>query len=360
MITPFGLRHILLVRELPSDSSVLDWSRVLAEPVTPLRAALRSCLLGPRSGVFTFVLQTPDSAGRLQWPGRGHEAGLRGFAQARARPPTPRSGDASRPTGVAWTIVSMAPPLDSAEESATVWYRLLLHLCIAAGESGVQRLFARLPVDSPAEEVFRQASFAVYAHERVFARPLTDRIGALSPDLHPVGCEGLAEVQRLYHRVTPRLVLQVEEPNGFHPQAESGETLASGAPDRQGFALHSRSGEIQGYVCTLSGPRGAWLRVMVHPDAQERTGEMLDHALAATSDRAPRPLYCAVREYQGGIQALLEERGFALVSTDSLLVKHTTVRVQAPVRNLVQVLEKRAEITPTVSHSEAAPLVPVH
>jgi hypothetical protein len=342
------LRHILLVRDLPSDGSVLDWSRILAEPVTPLRAALRGCLLGPRSGVVTFVLQTPDSAGLQQWLGRGHRTSLRGFAQARAQP-----------AGAAWTVVHMAPPLDGSEESATVWYRLLLHLCIAAGEKGVLRLFARLPVDSPAEEVFRQASFAVYARERVFARSLADRIGALSPDLHPVGCEGLAEVQRLYYRVTPRLVLQVEEPNEFHPEAESSETRASGAPDRQGFALYSRSGEIQGYVCTLSGPRGAWLRVMVHPDAQERTGDMLDHALAATSDRAPRPLYCAVREYQGGIQALLEERGFALVSTDSLLVKHTTVRVQAPVRNLVQVLEKRAEITPTVSHSEANPLAPV-
>jgi hypothetical protein len=49
----------------------------------------------------------------------------------------------------------------------------------------------------------------------------------------------------------------------------------------------------------------------------------------------------------------LEDRGFALLEICSLLVKHTTVRVKEPLRSLVRVLEKRAEIAPTVSHSKA-------
>jgi len=65
-----------------------------------------------------------------------------------------------------------------------------------------------------------------------------------------------------------------------------------------------------------------------------------------------RPLCCTVREYEAGVQAALEERGFTLTDIYSLLVKHTTVRVREPRRKLVPALEKRAEMTPTISHSE--------
>jgi len=48
----------------------------------------------------------------------------------------------------------------------------------------------------------------------------------------------------------------------------------------------------------------------------------------------------------------LEERGFTPIDTYSLLVKHTTVRVKEPRRKLLPALEKRVEVTPTVSRSE--------
>ena len=58
-------------------------------------------------------------------------------------------------------------------------------------------------------------------------------------------------------------------------------------------------------------------------------------------------------KYEGGMQAALEERGFDPIDSYSLLVKHTTVRVKEPRRKLVPALEKRVEVTPTVSRSEA-------
>lgn len=348
MITPFGLHHIGLVRDLQSASSLLDPKSALLEaPSTPLRAALRGYFLR-NSGIFTYVLHAPDA-----------EAAWRGFVQAQALKP-----------GLAWKIVCMTPALDSSEDAATIWYRLLLHLCIAAGERHVQRLFACLPQDSPAEEVFRQASFAVYCHERVFERTDNTVNGKQSARMRPVQPEDHCEVQRLYHRATPRPVAQAEQPGDTRNGSLLFEMPA--LDSQQGYVLYDQNGEMAGYLQVAAGPRGAWLRLTVHPDMRDGTAEMLDHALAVLSAGTPprsaaaprvlggvdgdglsQPLYCTVREYEGGIQALLEERRFAFVGACSLVVKHTTVHVREPHRKLVPALEKRAGVAPTVSHSES-------
>lgn len=348
MITPFGLRHIWLMRELQSASIELDLKNaLLEEPTTPLRAALRGYFLKSSAGVFTYVLRASDRAGSFC-----------GFAQARAH----RSG-------LAWKVVRMAPVLDHSEDAATIWYRLLLHLCIAAGERRVQRLFARLPEGSAAEDVFRQASFVAYCHEQVFRRPPRRTegetlprqengetspgkrtAGQLGPRMQPVQPEDRLDVRRLWCRVTPRPVLQAEGSDDLGGSSPSFEPPFSDA--ERSYVLRSYGGEILGYVYILPRPRGVWLRLMVQPDAGDSVAEMLGHALAALEDH-PRPIYCAVREYEGGMQAALEERGFTPIDTYCLLVKHTTVRVKEPRRKLVPALEKRVEVTPTVSRSEA-------
>jgi hypothetical protein len=346
VITPFGLRHIVLVRSLPSDSTVTDLHGLLAEgrgasreePATPLGAALRGYFLGARSGVFTYVLRAGD-----------HQTSLRGYAQARAYGASPT-----------WNIARMAPALNSSAEgppeapvsrqdAATVWYRLLLHLCIAAGEKGVQRLLARLPADSPAEDVFRQTGFAVYTHEQVFVRSASDAVGSLNSNLRPLLREDAWDAQRLYYRLTPRLVLQVEESDEPGSHVEPLVMLLPNA--EQGYALYDRSGEMSACISIAIAPRGSWLRMIVHPDAQASTAEILSHALAVVSQRGAWPLHIAVREYQGGMRGVLEERDFVPLENYALLVKHTTVRVKEPVRNLVHVLEARAKIAPTVSRS---------
>jgi hypothetical protein len=329
VITPFGLRHIGLMRELQSTSVLLDPKSALLEtPPTPLRTALRGYVL-KSSGTFTYVLHAPDDA-----------ATWRGFVQAQACK-----------SGPAWKIARMAPALDSSEDAATIWYRLLLHVCIAAGERHLQRLFVRLPQDSPAEEVFKQASFALYCHERVFECTENIARGELSDRMRPVRPEDQRDVQRLYQRVTPRPVAHAEQPGDTRNGSSSLEMPAPGS--LQGYVLYGQNGEIAGYLQVATGPRGSWLRLVAQPDRRDGVAEMLDHALAVLGDGPCRPLYCTVREYEGGIQALLEERGFAFVDACSLMVKHTTVHVREAHRKLVPALEKRAGVAPTVSHSES-------
>jgi len=340
VITPFGLRHIGLVRALQGASIVLDpKSALLEEPSTPLQTALRGYFLRT-SGAFTHVLRASDQG--EAW---------RGFAQSQAFKP-----------GLAWKVARMAPALDSSADAATMWYRLLLHVCIAAGERGVQRLLSCLPQDSPAEEVFRQASFALYCHEALFGCVSREEAvhGKLSARVRPLQPEDRWEVQRLYHRSTPRLVAQAEEMNGT-----ASDTLPFTVPtlgSQQGYVLPGSNGQMAGYLHIASGSRGSWLRLLIPPDMRDGAAEMLDHALAVVSAAGPlRPdgidtgsaVYCTVREYDGGIQSLLAERRFAPVSACSMLVKYTTVQVKAPQRKRVPALEKRAEVASSVSHSES-------
>ncbi len=337
MITAFGLRHIWLVHQLEGASSAVDCrSGLLDEPYAPLRTALQGYFFRPTAGVFTYVLR--DSA-------RGPN--LCGFAQAR----TLRSIShwAGHRPGPALNVVCMAPVLDSSEDAATIWYRLLLHLCIAAGEQQVQRLFARLPSDSPAEDVFRQASFAVYCHERIFSLPEAMAVGKSSSRMVPVRSEDAWDLQRLWARATPQLVSQAEGFNGPGGTSTLPNMLQPDA-DR-GYVWRGDHGELQGYLHLLLRPRGVWLRLLVHPDAADSYGAMLDHALDVLGEHPGRAVYCAVRDYEGYGRVELEERGFRHLEDHSLLVKHTTVRVREPRRQLVPSLEKRAEVAPTVSRT---------
>jgi hypothetical protein len=335
VISAFGLRHIWLMRKLEETSSTVDCRRnLLEEPSAPLRTALRGYLCRPTAGVFTYVLRDP-----------AHTPSLCGFVQARAlRPTSPWAGQ--RP-GPALNVVCMAPVLDSAEDAATIWYRLLLHLCIAAGEQQVQRLFARLSADSFAEDVFRQASFAVYCHERIFSLPGTVAAGKSSLRMDVLRPEDAWNLQRLWARVTPQVVSLAEEFNGSAGTLALLNARFSDA-DRA-YVWRGNHGELSGYLHLLVRPRGVWLRLLVHPDASDSYGPMLDHALAVLGEYPSRSLYCAVRDYEGCGQAELEARGFRHVADHSLLVKYTTVRVREPRRQLVPSLEKRAEIAPTVS-----------
>ncbi len=328
MIRPFDLRHIWLVRDLQRVTTALDLRAALVEAQSPLRSALRDYFPTRVARTYTYVLQAP---------GNGRE--LRGFVQARARP-----------AEAAWTITFIAPKLDGPEEFATIWYRMLLHTCIAAGEKQVQRLFACAPEEQLAEEVLRQAGFAVYARQRLFVRepsiPITKRLSDGARAFRP---EDSLSVTRFLQRLTPRVIQQTAELKG--PIEASGHDATTTATS-QAFVWRDQVGDLSGYLWLDIGPRGIWIRIIADPNYRQQIPEMLEHALALASGHTPRPAYCAVRDYESGMQYPLEQNGFALLDTHRLWVKHTTVQVKAWRPRLAQALENRAGVAPTVSRSD--------
>lgn len=329
MITSFTLRDLRLLAKLQNGNVSLCPIEALTRPQSPLWAALTSLLPFDEGQAFTFVLNEQRRDGRQ----------LQGFIQARY--PLTRLG---------MYIERVTPGLDEDEDAQGVWSRLVNHIVTVAGERGIQRVFACVADESQEMAILLSAGFSVYAREDIFG---------LAPDAHPqaVAPGGIRSEQsvdhwginQLYRAITPHLVQQAESPTGH-----TGTEWLSGSitwSQGEGFVLEDQEG-IAGYGHLMPGRIGHWLTLLLHPRAYKQIDRLLDYALALLNYYPPYPVYCAVRDYQGGIRVPLEERGFSPMSIQCRLVKHTTARVKEPVRGLVPALEKRVEaptttVTPT-------------
>ena len=330
MITPFGLRHIGQVRDLAASCTVLDPAAVgTSSSGDPLLRALRGYFVR-NSGKFTYVLRAVD--GSTLW---------RGFVQAE-----------KEPGASAWRVVCLAPRIPDCPYAPTVWYRLLLHLFIAAGERHVQKLFACVEQDGSEEQILRQANFALYCHDSVWLLSKdsslrcgpTERVRAARP-------EDAWGIQRLCTKVAPRPVREAE---GLVENGSGGEPPGSLELPGQ-LVLVGRQADVAGWAAVSHDGSAYWLRLAVSPEERDGAAELVQCALAAIPAAGPRKVLCAVRDYEGGMAAVLDQSGFEPMVERSLLVKQTTVQVSESRRKLVTTLEKRAGVVPTTSRCEAAP-----
>jgi len=367
MIRSFGVRDLLLVGNLQKKGACLDPEIALTRPYSPLLAALSSYFPIHEAGTSTFVLEAMDqgstSANRHgeRPPERSRRAAERsehrrvqGLAQMRQRRGRPEAD-------VIYLAPSLRQPFDeaqdraqdtafsTADEASTIWYRLLNHLCARAGERGIQRLFAHLTEDGEEIETFQQLGFSPYTREDILclnglseSHRRLDRVV-----MRPQQAVDAWALQRLYANVAPRLVQQAESLGERGWERSSADwPLRTGS---EGYVLED-NGEIVSYLLFSGGRIGHWMRILLHPQAYDRADEVIQHGLAFLSHYPPCPIYCSVREYEGGLRAPLQDWGFEPFGSQAILVKHTTVRIKEPTRKLVPALDKRAEAaTPTMS-----------
>ena len=334
MIAAFTPSDLLLLLQLQGKGVSLWPAEAFTRPRLPVWSALTSLVSLDEPRAVTLVLNEPRPSG----------ARLQGFLQADQPPTWPEM-----------YLRYISPAVDGAAETweatRTVWTRLLTHAVSAAGERGLQRVFASVPDQSEALQVMIAAGFSVYAREEIYR---------LIPDAYPQAAagEGIRPersvdawyVSQLFREVVPHLVQQAEA-LAASKGVEAANGLLSGERG-EGFVLADQSAVV-GYGHLLPGRAGHWLTLIVHPRAYDRAEALLDYGLALLNYYPAHPVYCALREYQGGVRALLQARGFALVSRQCRVVKHTTARVAEPARSLVHALEKRAEApTPTASRTE--------
>lgn len=323
----FTPQHTFLVNRLRQQGIALNLEESLTQSYHPLRAALAAYFTVGELGALTYVVNRNMAKGRLE-----------GFLQLRERRACPEAD-----------VLFIAPALVD-DVDPDVWYRLLTYTCQQAGGRGVERLFARLPEGGQEVHLFNQVTFTVYTREDLFCLS-SGKLAEIDPvpssAIRPYRPEDTIALQQLYTAVAPRLVQQAENvsvqgrlcPPDVWPAAN----------ERQGYVLE-KQGEVVGSLTVRAGRVGHWLYVLLHPQAYDHAGDLLAHGLAALRDAPLGPIYCGVREYQGGLRAILEDLGFSLFVSRALMVKHTVVRVTDPVRKLMPALDKRIEVTtPTVS-----------
>jgi len=329
LIRPFALRDLYLVGQ-PQEHVVLCPIEALTRPQVPLWAALTSMLPLGDGQSLTLVL---DDQRRQNKP-------CHGFIQAK-----------QSLTQKTVYIQRLMPALNACQEAAAIWTRLINDTVAVAAGRGIQRVFSCAGEGSPEVEALASAGLNPYTREDIYQ---------LAPDTHPQisAPPGLRSEQsadqwnigQLYRQITPHRVQQAEMPT----EEITGDWLCGplGWGQGEGFCLEDRHG-IAGYGYLRSGRIGHWLSILVHPRSAERAGDLLDYGLALLNYYPPHPVYCGVREYQGGVRVPLAERGFTLFSSQSLLVRHIPIRVKEATRSLVPALEQRVEApTTTVSPTE--------
>jgi hypothetical protein len=99
------------------------------------------------------------------------------------------------------------------------------------------------------------------------------------------------------------------------------------------------------------GEEGHWLRILLGPDTSGHADAVLKDSLSVLASYPARPIFCAVREYESGVQGALDCLGFEPVASELLMVKHTTVRPRVPVKKLSPALEKGVETATPISTS---------
>ena len=325
MIRLFGLGDVLLLRDLQRKSETVNSESALLGEYPSLRLALMGYVFPLGSGACTCVL---DPAGQSTCE--------RGFVQVRMRPGCPE-----------WDLIYVAPALDQAEGSFSIWRRLLDGLSGIASERGVQRMYARPLHDEVREEVLRSAGFNVYARERVF-RCSSLRVKGRRCDgtWRPRRDDDWGEMRRLYRSATPHLVRQAEGGDmRWYDEALPGQL---GVRSREEYVLEDGR-HLAAYLGLTGGRRGYWLHLLLAESKIGHAAEVVGSGLDLLAGRAERPIYWGVRDYQHWLVEVLQGRGFEPVADRSLMVKHTTVKVKVPKLKLIPGLENGVNAATSVS-----------
>jgi hypothetical protein len=329
VIRRFNLSDILLVRRLQGKVACLDLEMALLWSPAPLSLALLECLSLTQGRSITFVEDNHSVDQRVA-----------GFLQAW-----------DRASGLACDVGFVSPFLDGSTGTAQLWCDLLQHLSIVKGESGFQRIFAKVPDDGLSVEVFRHAGFSAYARRHVLRldQPPRHLPTPSRNHLRPADGRDASALKRLRSSLTPRLVQQMEggtevdsDPTALLPWWKSRETSEY---------VWEHSGEVRAHLRLFTGQDGHWLKVLLDSGVSEEAELVLSEFLSMLVPTPDRPLYCGVRQYEGGLRPTLETLGFAPLASELLMTRQTTAPARIPAEKLSPALEKGVETATPISTS---------
>jgi len=325
---PFSAGDSLRIYRLQRRGVSLDLRRDLTQPWSPLWEAWLAFLTQQAMGQPTYVLADARQGD--------------GFVQLRYRPHQ-----------AAADVMFLAPVPGNSARAAKAWSCLLDGAGTEAAGRGIQRMFANLPPPGVEADLFQQSGFTFYAQEDIYRLVQTPGLGvATNHDLsslhglRPQRAEDWPALQKLFVAITPQRIRQ----------AEGGIGLSVGGENSQRYVLPNPGGEEAWAAVNLRSSRTAhWLRLVVHPGAPDVATHLVRWAVRALPNQPPRPIYCNVRQYEGGVRAALEAAGFELYTTRTLAVKHTLAWSKTPVPERLPGLKSRAEALPPAYHINGEP-----
>jgi hypothetical protein len=310
MIRPFDMRDLPLFARVKDRGLCLASQLALTRGPQALQAMLLDAFSGAR-GPATIVVRSDAAAG---------------IGQLLHRPDQPHAR------------LAFIAPAELVEAAAGI--ELLEGLVRSAGERGAHHLIAEVDEDSPAFPILRQAGFAIYARQRIWALNPAVPVGdhqAASLLWRPETRKDAGAILSLYASLVPGLVQQVEPPS-----------------DRGGTGLvHGSDDELLGYIDIERGPRGEWIQPYFHPAAVK--AEPLLAAFLATRDGG-RPLYACVRSYQSWMHGALQRLGFEPAHDQAVMVRRMVAFIREPAPAASTALERaRAEPTAPFAGSTQHP-----
>ena len=299
---------------------------------------------GPRIGVFS-LFRLPLGAFRphdLLFVYEG-EDGLSGLIRVER--------DTARDE---WTVVEL--DAIGLSEAGDIRFRLVQHILRDGSKRGAIRFHVACADAAGNVELFMQAGFARYGEELLLYRPPGSAMPepwsdeqATSTGIRPAAPIDAIALGRLYAAVTPQPVQRLEayrlgdwerQGTGWRVPRSSLAPILRFA-DVEAFVRDSPDGGPDGtqldallQVGVAKEDQPHYLKIMARPDAD--TAPLVEYGLGVISartrngGRSDHGVIAPVRTYEAPIDRRLEDAGFGVESTVTLLMKETVVRVAEP------------------------------
>ena len=201
-------------------------------------------------------------------------------------------------------------------------HSLLERLSAAGGESGVKKIFLRLPAESPLVNSARGAGFVPYVNEFLYGweRGKADGAEAPSPCLARRKQEGDDyRVFELHKACIPATVCLIEGMT-FKEWQETKERNI-----RKEWVFEKEGNLIGWLKADTCGNKGQF-EIMATDEGELK--QMVDYSIMSLE--GCRYLFCLAPEFQGELTRLLQGHGFSEVKKYTAFIKELTIRAQKP------------------------------
>ena len=300
----FDLRDVSAVQRLSAFGRALAYEPIAGDGLNPLREAMRAYVSAGYDNTIALIRR--DTSNKDQ-----DTFGLMTLIPSRNQ---------DRPQYASMLYMTPVPHTD---DHVVAWSEITEVFVTMAIEHRAHCIVAEANATSLEAEALRRAGFSHLVNQDIM------KLGALPLEMESIEVPGLRrQIERddlLIHllgmRVVPKLVQMAE-----------GNTDLTRLTHRMdcGFVL-MRNQEPLANISLRQGRRGHVMQVLFRSEAEDVVEPVITYSLAHLCDRTRRPVYCIVPSYQSWILPTLDKLGFTHITSNSIMVRHTTARVRQPV-----------------------------